>query len=338
MGRLDVSNDAGAAEPFNFQIQVGTPPSDLSVTVPDSVVLNEAATFTASCSGSPTISYDWHFNLPDFDDEPNPNGSDTAVITPHDYGGERHGYVIASNGTIDARCDFTYYVHWNMLKLRTELVYDDELEQWVEDTLPGDDGFVTVTAYIYDNGHPVGYVNSVYLEYDWTKTKPPSYPELDDSSQANWPQWNAGCVGGNYWAADGWWQPYGTLYPAPRAWFFYYPASQPPYIPIASAFTTHVNFHAITANVSPVGGYQSAIGLAGDNDYDPAVDIFNFRIYPASGLMQGDFPFTTYITCYKYGPPPNNTLLTYYSHYEDPINFIHPFSNEPFVAIQGVAP
>jgi hypothetical protein len=339
-GTLQVSNDAGTSQPFNFSIPVGYAPTEVDVTIPETIVLNEAATFSATCAQNtaPTPTYEWHFNLPDFDDEPSPNGSSTAIITPHDYGGERHGYVKVSNIIGNSTCYFTYYVHWNMLKLRTELVWDDELELWVEDSLPGDDGFVTVTAYIYDNGHPVGYLNSVYLEYDFTKVAPPAYLELLDSSQPYWPLWNAGTVGGEIWAADGWWQPYGTLLPFARELFFY-ENSGPPYVPHPSLFQERQSTcNAIYVNVSPVGGYESDIGLSGEDDYDPTVDIFSFRMFPAQELGTGDYPFTTYISCYKCGPPPNNQLLTYYSNFEDPVLFIHPFSNEPFVAIQGVAP
>lgn len=339
-GFLQATNDAGTSPPFPFEIRVGYAPTDVAVTVPDSIVLDETATFTAECSPttSPTVTYEWHFNRPDFDDQPSPNGADTVVITPHTYGGERHGYVIAKNDVGEVQCNFTYKVHWNKLVLRTELVWDDELQKLVEDTLPGEDGFVTVTAYIYDNGHPIGWTNQVYLEYEFAKVEPAGWEELKSLSEPYWPLWNAGCVGGDIWTADGWWQPYGMLFDVPRHLFFYR-GSDPNYVPHPSSFPERQStFHSVYSYTYPMGQYQSDIGLLGEDDYDPSMDIFNFRIYPAQGLLSEEYPFTTYITCFRYGPPPNNWLLTYYVHRENNLTFSHPFSNEPFVAIQGVAP
>ena len=310
---VEVTNEAGTSDRYYFTVRIGYPPADVSVDVPDSLVLHEEATFTADYdeSTSEPCTFTWNFGLAGGGEE-----EDYITYTPEVTlemldGGTHHGTLKVENTIGSETVGFDFYVHWNELRMRIVPV---------DDYLPGDDNFVTVAVEAYDIGHPLWQLMSLYLEYNKHQLAPPEKAYLDSSDELYWGEWNAGAIGHSPWYNDGWWLNYGPLLELPRSMFFY---DQETLKPWPSYFDERKeDYNSIATNISTIGQYYAGVGTTGD--------FYSFRMYLPQEIDPGDFPYEAEVKNYREPPPGQGGKLTWYM---DENEEVHTFSNEPSIWI-----
>ena len=292
---VEVSNQNNESpDHFEFQVRVGYPPTGVHVIVPEPIAVGEEVVFEATWDeqvSSPPLEFSWDFGLAHPDELLGPLVNVTMV-----NGGSYTGYLTVTNPIGTVVVPFNFRVYWNELLLR---ILPQETPQGPkEDSLPGDDGYVTIVAEGHDLAYPLASLAKAYLEYKKSQLACPEYPklvEIEDETYAYPDEWNAGAVGASVWQLDGWWAPYGALAHLPepygRAGFFY-DVVHPPYTdPLISVFPERAETHnQISVSLGPTGNYASVPGDTGD--------FFSFRMYLAQGISQGDFPFNAFIYCY----------------------------------------